>query len=266
MTRADKNAWTDDDIAALVDGTIEDAAEVERLTQVVASDDAAAELAADLRALRELSREAFDAPMREPTPARIEAAIFGEPSKVAVFHGRARDGANRPRPATGFFESPKRLAAAAAVTLAVGVSAGMFWSGDQDGVAALGVAPRDGALHAALETRRSGELAPEGVQPMLSFLDRNGRPCREFEVFGEIVDKIEFGVACREDGGRWRVEMLVAAPITPPGPQGYAPASGPAAAALDSLLDALGAGQPLSPEQEASWIERSWRHVGDPSD
>ncbi|MEO1120943.1 MAG: hypothetical protein AAFW88_06770 [Pseudomonadota bacterium] len=255
MTGTAGSDWTEEQIAALIDKSIEDAGEIERLNQIVEDDPRAAALAEDLRNLCRLSREAFDVPLHEPTPAPIEAAIFGEPGKVATFRGAKRQ-------TRRLLEGPVRLAAAAAVALAIGVSAGALWLGGApigSDVANLGVAPKDGHLHAVLETLPSGQVSENGVQPMLSFLDGQGRPCREFEVFGSLPNELEFGVACRSDDASWEVEMLVAAPMTPIGSEGYAPASGPAARALDSLLDALGAGEPLSPAQEQAWIDRSWR-------
>ena len=94
---------------------------------------------------------------------------------------------------------------------------------------------------------------------MLSFRDGAGRPCREFEVIGSLPEELEFGIACRNASGPWHVEIVVAAPQTEPGPQGFAPASGPAADALDAKLDALGAGPALSPEDEASLLRQGWQ-------
>ena len=151
------------------------------------------------------------------------------------------------------------MAAAAAVALVIGVGAAQFWRAPVGVVASLGDASVDGALHAALETLASGAVSEEGVQPMWSFRDGEGRPCREFEVIGKPPEELGFGVACRTESGRWYVEMLAAAPRTAPGPDGYAPASGPAASALDSLLEALDASAPLSPSEEAELIAGGWR-------
>jgi hypothetical protein len=93
---------------------------------------------------------------------------------------------------------------------------------------------------------------------MLSFLDAEGRPCREFEVIGELPPQLEFGIACRTPGGAWDVAILVKAPVTEQGADGFAPASGPAADALGAMLDALGAGPAMAPEEERSLLGEGW--------
>ena len=241
--------WTEEKIAALVDGSLEDEAEAAALRRVLETDPEARAYAEAIRRSNELVREAFDTPADEPIPAGIQAAIFGEPGKVDVLHPRPR--------LTGWAPT----AIAASLALAIGLAAGQYLGRTgQPAIVALGDAAVDGPLHAALETLPSGTVSDRGVQPMLSFRDGAGRPCREFEVIGDLPDKLEFGIACRNASGRWHVEIVVAAPETEPGPQGFAPASGPGADALDAMLDALGASPALSPEDEASLLQQGW-HV-----
>ncbi len=240
--------WTEEKIAALVDGSLEDEAEATALRRVLETDPEARAYADAVRRSNELVREAFDAPADEPIPAGIQAAIFGEPGKVEVL---------RPRPRRAGWVP---TAIAASLALAIGLAAGQYFAGTQQPpIVALGDAALDGPLHAALETLPSGAISDRGVQPMLSFRDGAGRPCREFEVIGDLPEELEFGIACRSDSGRWHVKIVVAAPETEPGPEGFAPASGPGADALAAMLDALGAGPALSPEDEASLLEQGWR-------
>lgn len=242
--------WTEDQIAALVDGSIEDKAEAAALQRVLDSDPAARAYAEQLRRSNDLLRQAFEIPADEPTPAAIEAAIFGEPGKVEVF-----------RPKRGFSQwTPTAIAASLALLIGLGAGNLFFGGGSGDPViATLGDAPLDGPLHAALESLPSGTRSEAGVQPMLSFYDGNGRPCREFEVTGELPAELEFGVACRGETGNWHVEIMVTAPATEPGPDGFVPASGAGGSALDSMLDALGAGPALAPEDEAVLLKGGWR-------
>ncbi len=241
-----KKQWTEEKIAALVDGSIENEDEAAALRRIVETDPEARAYAEAIRQSNQLVREAFDVPADEPMPAGIQAAIFGEPGKVEVL---------RPR-LSGWVPT----AIAAGLALAIGLAAGQYLSGtEQRAIVALGDAPVDGALHAALETLPSGAVSDQGVQPMLSFQDRAGRPCREFEVIGGLPEELEFGIACRNAAGRWHVEIVVAAPEAEPGPQGFAPASGPGADALNAMLDALGAGPALSPEEESSLLEKAWQ-------
>ena len=78
-----------------------------------------------------------------------------------------------------------------------------------------------------------------------SFLTDTGAFCREFEYDraggGSIVS-----VACREDGA-WAARFAVVTQDADA--PGYAPAS--ALATLDAFLATIGAGQPLSTEDEA---------------
>lgn len=255
-----ENSWREEDIAALIDGSVGDPAEEARLRRILEQDPAAAALAEDLRELRRLSRAAFDAPMAEPVPAGILSALGLEPEATAPPPRRPAARSPRRRIAPPRIGGWAGMAAAAAAALTIGVGVAQIWRPVGDAlIAALGDAPATGALHAALETLPSGAVSAEGVQPLWSFTDGAGRPCREFEVIGELPQELEFGVACRGAGGRWHVEMLAAAPAQAPGPDGYAPASGPAATALDGLIDALDASPPMTPEAEAAWISRGWR-------
>lgn len=156
------------------------------------------------------------------------------------------------------------VAAAASVALAVGLGLGITLDRDSpDQRIALGDTPHGSALQIALETIPSGNALDDQIIPMLSFRDRAGRFCREFEVVGELVDELEIGIACRDAPGTWHVEIVVTAPIIAPIENGYAPASGPGADALEAMLDALGASTPISPTREAELILDAWRD-GDP--
>ena len=104
----------------------------------------------------------------------------------------------------------------------------------------------------------SGTASPAEITPMLTFRDGNARVCREFETPGR-GGELEIGIACRSAAGAWGVEIVVTAPAPMPGAQGYVPASGPGADALDAMLGALGAGPPLDPQAEAALLARRWR-------
>jgi hypothetical protein len=103
-------------------------------------------------------------------------------------------------------------------------------------------------LEDVLDSRPAGSRTPAGdgeVTIIASFLSGDGAFCREFEVDrtggGTVVS-----VACR-DGEAWTARFAMA---TGEAGEGYAPAS--ALATLDAFLGTIGAGAPLSPEQEAA--------------
>lgn len=242
--------WSEAEIAAWVDGML-DAQDAERIERIMARDPNARAYAEKVCESNERLKAAFGAPIDEPVPASLKGAILGAPGQVTALPRRKWQAGWRP------------LALAASLALVVGLGTGGYlWAPEQTSlVAAVGNAPVDGPLHAALETLPSGTLSPAGVRPMMTFQDENGRPCREFEAVGAVPEALEFGIACRRpQDGVWHVAIVVAAQPTDMPPQtGFAPASGPAGDALEATLDALGAGPAIGPEDEARLLELGWR-------
>lgn len=247
---------TDEQIAAYVDGSLtgDDAAEV---AEAILRDPAVRRYADSVRDANRVLREAFDGPMDEPVSDELREIIMGHeadaPDEKVVDLGKART-ARKP-----WFG----MALAASIALVVGItSTAVVFQGDQNGqqkIATSGPLAKDGPLHLALEEQPSGAVSPEGVQVMLTFFDGNQRICREFEVMGQLPDALEFGIACRSDDQSWNVEIVVTGPTTEVGPDGYRPASGPGADALEAILDSLGAQPALGPAEEAELLERGWR-------
>lgn len=104
-------------------------------------------------------------------------------------------------------------------------------------------------LTAALDRVPAGQRTPvDGgeISLIASFRDADGALCREFEL--DTADmKTVVSVACRDDD-RWRPRIAVVAAADDD--TQYAPAS--SLDTLDAYLTAIGAGAPLSPEDEAS--------------
>jgi hypothetical protein len=250
--------WTENEIAAFMAGVIDGAA-AERIAMAL-ENDAAAQAAAERLAegaaphpADAALREAFAAPMTEPVPARLAAAVFAEPGKVASLPRRGGGG----RPVAW---APAAMAACLA--LALGFGAGFSARAPlppSPQAGALSVGAASGAALAAFETAASG-AERDGLRLAASFRDGSGRPCREFETLAADGLPAAAGVACREGEG-WRVLAMaaVAAPQTGPGDGAYAPAGGDGPDALGALLDVLGAGPALSPEEEAALIAGGWR-------
>jgi len=246
---------TREQIAAYVDGALGEA-EAARVAAAITEDAAARAYAAEVERANGLLRKTFGTPMAEPVSPELKDAIINHPvgdggKVVSLAEARPRRTPLLP------------MALAASVALAIGVGAGAAflgqWADTERQLAALGPVAAKGPLHAALEQLPSGEISPEGVQPMLSFRDGEGRICREFEVVGELPENLEFGIACRTPADLWQVEIVVTAPQSEAGGGDFRPASGPGADALDAMLDSLGAQPALSPAEEADLLRHGWR-------
>jgi anti-sigma factor RsiW len=235
--------WTEDEIAAWVDGSL-DEDDARRIEAAVASDPAAREIARQIEEMNRALRDAFAETLEEEPPATLKAAILAEPGKVAAFPVRQRQ--------TWF---PSAMAAGVALAVGLGAGATLFGGGAEapQMTAALGVGPAGPAVAAALETAPTG--GGEGaVTPLASFRLADGRWCREFETAEAAA-----GLACRSGEGAWTVQMIAAAPEATDGSGGYVPASGAFADAIGAALDAMDAGPVLSPDEEAAAIADGWR-------
>lgn len=246
--------WTEDEIAAFVDGATSDE-DARRIAALVASDEAARAVADRLRRQNALLREAFAAPMAEATPPAIRAALGSAPPA-----GRAARRVERRETGRVRRRLPAWAGAALAACLAFAVGLGgapMLLGPSQAPDLRLAIGPAPADALAALERAPSGS-AVAGLTPLASFATRDGH-CREFET-ADATPSV--GLACRPAEGAWRIVALSA--VADPGPgadaaPGFAPASGAAVDALSAVLDALEAGPALSPAEEADRIAAGWR-------
>lgn len=239
--------WTPDEIAALVDGALT-GPEAERARLAIETDPEAQVHAGRVRRLNGLLREAYDVPADAPMPAPIAGLLLFADDKVTALPKRRKVGIWVP------------ATVAACLTLAVGLGLyGPFRPSSDRPIATVGEAPPGGALFLALERLPSGETSPEGVRPMLTFRDGTGRPCREFEIDAVPTAALGLGIACRNAAGNWHVEVVVSAPAPGADHEGYVPTSGKAGGELDATVDELGAGKPLTPEEESSLLASDWK-------
>jgi hypothetical protein len=195
---------------------------------------------------------AFAEPLHQPVPERINALIYpADPS--------ARGSGWRFRPGLA------RKAGGGALAASAALAAGVLLAPIRDAPTGPSAAsdPAREALAQALESGASGAVAggpgaPE-VTLIATFLDASGRPCREYEILDPAENALLEGLACREPAG-WTTEIEVASRLTAPAPSadGFVPAQGAEAGALDAALDRLGAGMTLPPSEERALIERSW--------
>lgn len=230
---------TDEELMAFADGAMSEP----RFTEVAKSIEQDAALANRLeelvlggKAARALYAPIADQPVPDALRRNVEAANAGEgPARVLPLVTKR----------TRFFLLPMAIAASIAVVVAGPLAFFIGQVSTPVPLLALGE-PLSPVLSVEVSSLASGNearLANEiTLRAIASFTDREGRLCREFELHGA---RSQLAVACREPDG-WRTMIAL---DVPPDFEGYTPAS--ALEALDSFLAGLGAGPPLSPENEA---------------
>lgn len=227
----------DETLMALADGEL-DRAEAARISAAVARDprlQARLELFTQTRARLHALSAIPAAPADADLIARIRAA--GIAPQAAPAPAAALE------PAANINRAPWAALAAAATAAVVGLA---WW---QMGGAPTGL-PQ--AELAALDSLPSGEVAALGdgrdLTMIASYRTAGGDLCREYETAQD--DRLTVSVACR-DGDGWHRQF--ASDMT--AADGYVPASGDMAA-LDAWLAETGAGDPLTPEDEAAALAR----------
>jgi hypothetical protein len=245
-----RSSWDDTQIYAHVDGEL-DAETSARLEADSRTDATLAARIAQQRALRARLREEFDAVLDEPIPQRLSDALAGpKPDGAVTPIGAARRDPGRAARAVW----SAREWTAVAATLAVGVLVGVFGSRGSGG---LPFESEQGRLVAAdyLDTALSTQLAGAAPQDAaarvgLSFRTADGEYCRTFALQAGTG-----GLACRRDE-RWSVELLDGA--VEPGSDGFRQASSALSPAMLSAIDALGAGDPLTADEERQRLASGW--------
>jgi hypothetical protein len=249
-------------LEAFVDGALSPE-EAARVVLHLADCPADATFVDALMETNQLVAAAYAEPLHQAVPERIRAAIYPEAAAAPPAAPRAdgRTGWRRARPAS------RRMvwgAVAASAALAVLVAVGP--ARNSGPVQIAGATAADAALRTALETRPSGQVpggpASARITLIASFLDRDGRPCREYEILDAEAGALTQGIACRTMDVGWATEVAVASRLAAAADRGdaFVPAEGAGAGsgALDGALDRLGAGMLLSPEEERSLIEAGW--------
>lgn len=268
---------TDENLMAYADGTLP-ADEHIAIEAYLAGDAEARELVEAFRRSSALAREAFDEALVAPPPARLVETILsapagqgGKPAALPDENGatvvplpiRTRRRAMTPQ------WRPLPLAASIVLVtgLVTGLAAGFLAGrsgGPASGAAQIVLGPLGSAttLARVLETATSGAKANR-IAVLVTFRDRGGRICREFEVLAERSGGLPpeiAAVACRDPKGHWTIEGAAQiAAFAPQSGPGFEPSGVRERDALQGLLDMLGAGAALTPQEERMLIERGWR-------
>ncbi len=232
---------SDEAVAAFVDGelSVEEAARIDR----ACTDDAdLRHRIARYRMLRAEIDQSFSGIIREPVPSRLRA-LFDTKSSASDKRRAKRSAPGWRRVAA--WRMPTSIAAALAIGFFV---AGIFDpNGINDVQLAADGAYSAGLINAMLENNMSG--AQEGdIQIVASYLDENGKPCREI-IVGQST--LAHALACREPDGSWPV--LALAPAPPPGAYVTADGEGYRFGAINVEL------VELSEAEEKALLAKGWR-------
>ena len=95
------------------------------------------------------------------------------------------------------------------------------------------------------------------VNPILSFKDKKGNYCREFDI--AVEGSISIGIACRVSDTRWNMEVLLHTDKVAGPAQTYSLASGYDENTIESVIDRLMVGDPILPEKEKLLIDNNWK-------
>ena len=257
---------TDEILVAYVDGQL-DAATSAEVEAALAHDPEAREAVRRFNVSGRLAHAVFNEALHQEVPGRLLKVFEDKPEPAPGIV----DLAGRRVARQGFSVRGWALPLAASLALAVGLGGGYaVWDrlGPRPGpVQIIGAIPMDTPLHRVLETLPSGRtLAWEDpdrqargeITALLTFRDRSGRYCREYQAFGTDAENTRgaIGVACRGAGDTWSHEISVAARATSEGV--YQPA-GLGHAALDAYLTELMSDTPLDPSAERSALDAGWR-------
>lgn len=254
MTRA----ISDEMLMAFADGELAPA-EQEEIEAALTEDEALAERLAVFMDTRHQLSATMKPLIDEPVPAALQASLA-----AAIATARQTQGAKphmtetvvplRPRASStpaarstgSVITSPWGMALAASF-VGVVVGLGGFLLGQSTGVAPDGA---NLALNEALETLPSGGdralSDAESLHMIASFRDAEGHLCREYE--RKAPDAVTTAVACHGPAG-WQTRFALTNPVA----EGYVPAS--TTDTLDAFLSGIGAGAPLSPQEEIVDIE-----------
>lgn len=256
-----------DTLAAFVDGALSPEESARVVLHLADHPDDSAHVDA-LMELNALLGQAFAAPLAQPAPQRIVATILGTDGGAPARADASRRGRLAGwRPAGGRAGGRRVFAAAAVAAAAVALVVGLaFGPGPmRRPVQILGAPPSaDADLRAALETAPSGAVGtagPHQITLLGTFLDKTGRPCREYDLLDPIANTMTQGVACRSGVGEWSTAVAVASRLAGGiDRDAFVPASGEPGdpEALDRALDMLGAGMAMTPAEEQALLD-SWR-------
>jgi hypothetical protein len=246
-----RSPWDDAQIYAYVDGEL-DASTAARLEADSRADTVLAARIAAQRELRARLGAELDPVLAEPLPQRLREALGG------AGHGEGITPIGAARARGGAVRSAWSLRewTAVAATLVLGVLVGFLASrssGDLPFEVDRGRLVAADYLDTALSTQLAGAPPQRAAARIgMSFRAAGGEYCRTF-----TIEAGAGGLACRREG-RWSVELLDAAAGPPGSTDGFRQASSALSPAMLGAIAALGAGDPLTADEERQRLESGW--------
>lgn len=208
-------SFTDAQLAAFLDGTLEDKALIDAIEAAINDDPALAERVEALAGGDETAaavRDAFAPVLDMPVPEHLTRIVAAPASAEVVDLAAARATRKLPMPAndTGStWRWPQFAAMAASLVIGVMIGGPLLTGGGAGGGSADGslvLASAD--LDTMLDTAPSGQavdLASLGTgEVVLTFRNADGQLCRQFMIEG--AGATSDALACADAGGDWQVE------------------------------------------------------------
>lgn len=241
-------------IGRYIDGAMDDAERAD-FERALASDASLADEVARLTGNDDRMRAAFELPVDDELLVRLglaDAAARPTTDNVIDFAAarqKNKDVISAPAPRR-WMPWVGGLLAASVAALAI---VPMLHGGDFDPQASAG-------FQQAMEQRPSLQIASvEGgvkVQPQGSFVDSQGRFCRDYALGGAASGS---GIACRTGSGGWQVEATTKDGGIETDDGAIRTAGGAFDAALDAAHERIGASDPINGDQENRLIANGWQ-------
>ena len=271
---------TDEMLMAYADGQLEDD-QVYEVEAFLAIDERGRQLVAEFKKTAELAAEAFAAPIDEAPPQdlvdmiRNHAAQKQEETRPAEQDQTAAEPESAEVIAFPFRRRIQQysLPIAASIALVIGGVIGMQLAGkdgnsDTSQLVALGPVAPDTPLSHLLTRSPSGSYIQQrpgrSLTVVATFKDKGNRYCREFEYLtGQTESDLEpeaAAIACRDSKRGWVVEGAAHVAKAQTGEPGYLPSGAAEQDALDGLVNMLGLGKALAPDQEAKLVGTGWKN------
>jgi hypothetical protein len=264
MTGTGGKPFTDAQLIAFLDGTLEDEALLAAIEDAINADPALAEHAMALTTGEDSTAQAvldaFAPVLSAPVPDHLTRIVAAPETTKVVDLATARAARKLPMPANDSGSSwrwPQFGAMAASLALGVMIGGPLLTGGG------TGDTPRGGSLvlanadvNAMLDTAPSGQavdLASLGTgEVVLTFRNADGALCRQFMVEGSTGSTSD-ALACASAGGEWQVEAF-GRRAAPAGEMKLA--GGDAAVSVVAAVDAMIASDALIGADEAAELKK----------